>query len=157
MADDGFWVGLGLGALGALVTGPPIAFITWLFAEKSYNDGLKGKELASSFLGILGWTREGEPVLLPSFEKGKEVRLAVQGLEWQVYNLEQNYKELKAAYTVSQGRIKMLENEAESLRVQIEELRDEVSRRVPELSERLNSLIKRLEPLTPKQRANYST
>ncbi|MEM2122328.1 MAG: hypothetical protein QXE79_01695 [Candidatus Bathyarchaeia archaeon] len=58
--------------------------------------------------------------------------LAIQDPGWRVYNLEQRCTELKAAYAVSQSRIKTLEDEIEKLRVQMEELRSEVSRRVPE-------------------------
>jgi hypothetical protein len=155
MSDEGFGAGL---ILGGLIIGVPLAIGSYMFSEASYNEGLKDRKLVwKGPFGILGRTEDGILVLIPSFERGKEVRLIIQGLEWRVYELEQSYKELRAAYTVSQGRIRTLEDEVENLRVQIEELRSEVSRRVPELNERLNNLIKRLELLTPKQRTAYST
>lgn len=157
MVDDRFLAGL---ALGGLIVGTPVAIATWLLSENGYREGLRGKKMVwIGLFGILGRTEDGIYVSVPYLEREREVRSLIQGLEWRVYDLEQTQRELKAAHTVSQSRIKVLEDEIEKLRVQMERLRNEVSRRVPELSERLDYLIKRLEPLTQKQRARniYST
>lgn len=149
MADDGFLGGI---ALGGLLIGVPLAIGSYLFSEASYNEGLKDRKLIwKGLFGILGRTEDGVLVLIPSFERGKEVRLVIQRLEWRVYDLEQRYEEIKAAYMVSQSRIKMLEDEAEKLRYEMEKLRNEVCKRVPELNEKLGNLIKKLEPLTVKR------
>ncbi|MGQ9722554.1 MAG: hypothetical protein ACUVXA_14675 [Candidatus Jordarchaeum sp.] len=65
-------------------------------------------------------------------------------LEWNVYDLEQDYRELKAADTVSQSRIKTIEDEIEKLRTRIEKLKNEASRKVPVLKRKVEWFIKRL-------------
>ena len=146
MADD-FLAGLGLG----LIFGIPLAIGAVWFADRSYKEGLKGKRLVSrGFLGILGWTEDGIPVLAPSFERGREVGAMIRNLEWRVHKLQEEYRELKAAYMVSQSRIAALEDSVEQIRAKIEELR----RRVlpPDVRSKLEELISILDSIKNRQR-----
>jgi len=119
MTDD-FLAGLGLG----FIFGIPLAIGAVGFADRSYKEGLKGKRLVSrGFLGILGWTDDGVLVLVPSFERGREVRMIIRNLDWRVHKLQEEYRELKAAHMISQSRIAALEESIEEIRAKIEELR----------------------------------
>jgi len=144
MADD-FLAGLGLG----LIFGIPLAIGVVWFTSRSYNEGLKGKRLVSRGL-ILGWTEDGVPVFVPSFERGREVGMIIRNLEWRVHKLQEEYRELKAAYMVSQGRIATLEDSVEEIRAKIEELRRGVLS--PDMKSKLEELISILDSIKKRQR-----
>lgn len=146
MADD-FLAGLGLG----FIFGIPLAIGAVWFADSSYKEGLKGKRLASrGLLGILGWTDDGILVLVPSFERGREVRMIIRNLEWRVYKLQEEYRELKAAYMVSQSRVAALEDSVEEIKTKIEELRRGV---LPlDVRSKLEELISILDSIKNRQR-----
>jgi len=147
MADD-FLIGLGL---GALIVGPPLAIATWILSENGYNEGMKGKKLVwkDGIFGILGQTEDGILVSVPHFERGREVRLMIRNLEWEVYKLKEDYKELRVAYTVSQGKINMLEDNMEKLRVKMEELKRVAL--TPDLRNKLEELVSILDSIKERQ------
>jgi len=147
MADDGFWKGL---AAGGFIAGPLIALGVWCFSEGSYRKGLTGEELASiGLFGLLGQTRDGTLVLVPSFERGqyhRELMIRVQDLEWKVYRLEQAYGELKVGYTVLKSQYVTLKNSIETLEEEVQDIREVVSR-IPELRAKMDKLLTRLQTI----------
>jgi len=51
--------------------------------------------------------------------------MIIRNLDWKVHKLQEEHRELKAAYMVSQSRVTALEERLEEIRAKIEELRRE--------------------------------
>jgi len=78
MGKDDFWLGVGAGVIGSGL----VLYGAWRLHVASYERGWNGEELESqNLLGILGWTKSGALVLIPSFNSGKydrEVKLSLE-------------------------------------------------------------------------------
>jgi len=111
MSDDNFGIGL---FLGSVLVGVPLAIGAQWFSDRSYKEGLKGKELVNRG-PIFGRTSDSVLVFVSKFDEGREVRLSFQNLESRVYQLERALSELKAGYIVTQGKLVKLESEITEL------------------------------------------
>jgi hypothetical protein len=68
MGKDDFWLGVGAGAIGFGL----VLYGAYRLHISSYQRGWSGEELKSeNILGILGWTQNGQLVLIHSFNAGK--------------------------------------------------------------------------------------
>ena len=92
MARDDFWLGVGAGIIGSGL----LAYGAWRLHVASYERGWNGEELESqNLLGILGWTKSGVLVLIPSFNSGKRDREVKLSLNLHASSINSIAKETK--------------------------------------------------------------